>query len=76
MRRLQNRIGKDGVLRIISQQTRSQAVNRELAVERFSESMREALRQVPIKKKKSEQGGETAPPGGKETARSSEKQTV
>jgi len=51
MRRLQNRIGKDGVLRVISQQTRSQAANRELAVERFAELMRDALRQVPVRKK-------------------------
>jgi len=36
-RRLKTRIGKDGVLRVISQQTRSQAANRELAVERFVE---------------------------------------
>jgi ribosome-associated protein len=51
MRRLQNRIGKDGVLRVISQQTRSQAANKELAVERFVELMREALRRVPARKK-------------------------
>jgi len=51
MRRLSNCIGKDGVLRIISQQTRSQLTNKELAVERFIEMMREALRQVPVRKK-------------------------
>lgn len=51
MRRLANRINKDGVLRIISQQTRSQAANRELAIERFLELLRDALRQVPIRKK-------------------------
>jgi len=51
MRRLSNRIGKDGVLRIISQQTRSQAANKELAVERFAELLRDALRQFPIRKK-------------------------
>jgi len=43
MRRLATRIGKDGVLRIISQQTRSQAANREFAVERFVGLMRDAL---------------------------------
>jgi ribosome-associated protein len=32
MRRLANRIGKGGLLRIISQQTRSQVENKELAV--------------------------------------------
>jgi ribosome-associated protein len=51
MRRLANRIGKDGVLRVISQQTRSQAENKELAVGRFVELMQDALRRVPIRKK-------------------------
>ncbi len=51
MRRLANRIGKDGVLRVISQQTRSQLENKELAIERFVELMNEALRQAPIRKK-------------------------
>ena len=48
---LENRIGKDGVMRVISQQTRSQVENKELAIERFIELLREALRQVPIRKK-------------------------
>ena len=47
MRRLASRIGKDGLLRVISQQTRSQVENKELAVERFVELMGDALRQVP-----------------------------
>jgi len=51
MRRLANRIGKDGVLRIISQQTRSQTANRELAMERFIELLRDAVKLVPIRKK-------------------------
>ncbi len=51
LQRLSNRIGKDGVLRVISQQTRSQAENKELAVGRFVELMQEALRRVPIRKK-------------------------
>jgi ribosome-associated protein len=42
-RRLASRIGKDGVLRVISQQTRSQATNRELAIERFVELLRDAV---------------------------------
>ncbi|MGC8494686.1 MAG: alternative ribosome rescue aminoacyl-tRNA hydrolase ArfB [Syntrophobacteraceae bacterium] len=50
LRRLKNRVGADGLLRVISQQTRSQAANRELAVERFVELMREALRQTPARK--------------------------
>jgi ribosome-associated protein len=49
--RLANRIGKDGLLRVISQQTRSQVENKELAIERFSELLRDALKQVPIRKK-------------------------
>jgi ribosome-associated protein len=51
LRRLRIRIGKDGVLRVISQQTHSQVENKELAVERFVELMRDALKQVPIRKK-------------------------
>ena len=42
---------EDGVLRVISQQTRSQAANRELAIERFAELLREALKQAPKRKK-------------------------
>ncbi len=45
------RIGKNGVLRVISQQTRSQAENKEIAIERFAELLRDALRQVPVRKK-------------------------
>ncbi len=51
MRRLRTRIGKDGVLRVISQKTRSQGANKELAVLRFMELMRGALRRAPIRKK-------------------------
>ncbi len=51
IRRLATRIGKDGLLRVISQQTRSQVENRELAIERFAELLRDALRKVPIRKK-------------------------
>ena len=50
-RRLENRIGKDGVMRVISQQTRSQAENKELAIERFAELLQDALKMVPIRKK-------------------------
>ena len=38
------RIDKKGVMRVVSQQTRSQAANRELAAERFSALIREALK--------------------------------
>jgi len=51
MSRLGNRIGKNGVLRVISQQTRSQAENKELAIERFVELLQDALKQVPVRKK-------------------------
>jgi ribosome-associated protein len=51
LRRLGTRIGKNGVLRVISQKTRSQAANRELAMERFVELLRDAVRQVPIRRK-------------------------
>ncbi len=51
LRWLGNLIGKDGLLRVISQQTRNQAENRELAIERLAELLRDALKQVPIRKK-------------------------
>ncbi|NLE29689.1 MAG: aminoacyl-tRNA hydrolase [Phycisphaerae bacterium] len=52
-RRLSTRINKEGVLRIVSQQTRSQAENRALAVERFVELLKEALKKdLPRKKTK------------------------
>ena len=51
MSRLATRIGKDGVLRVISQQTLSQPQNKELAMYRFAELLQEALRQAPIRKK-------------------------
>jgi len=50
-RRFATRIGKNGVLRVISQQTRSQVENKELAVERFAELLRDALKQLPTRKK-------------------------
>ncbi|WP_029456862.1 alternative ribosome rescue aminoacyl-tRNA hydrolase ArfB [Solidesulfovibrio alcoholivorans] len=40
---LAGRIGKDGVLRVVSQSTRSQSANKELAVDRFAALLREAL---------------------------------
>ena len=41
--RLATRINKDGVLRVVSQKTRSQEMNREDAVVRFAEMLRDAL---------------------------------
>ncbi|MGO9016953.1 MAG: alternative ribosome rescue aminoacyl-tRNA hydrolase ArfB [Syntrophobacteraceae bacterium] len=49
--RLATRIGKDGVMRVISQQTRSQVENKILAIERFAELLQDALRQAPMRKK-------------------------
>ena len=51
MGRLGSRMSKEGVLRVISQQTRSQAANRELAINRFVDLLREAVRPVPVRKK-------------------------
>ena len=43
--RLATRISKDGVLQVTSQRHRTQAANREAAVERFAELLRENLRE-------------------------------
>ena len=43
LQKLAGRINKDGVLRVISQRTRSQELNRTDATERFSELLRAAL---------------------------------
>ena len=49
--RLGSRMSKDGVLRVISQQTRSQAANREAAIERFVELLGAALKPEKARKK-------------------------
>lgn len=43
LQKLSGRINKEGTLRVISQRTRSQELNRSDATERFSELLREAL---------------------------------
>ncbi|MGD8433025.1 MAG: alternative ribosome rescue aminoacyl-tRNA hydrolase ArfB [Syntrophobacterales bacterium] len=48
--RLATRISKQGVLRVVSQKTRSQAANRELAFERFVQLLQQALEQRPERK--------------------------
>jgi len=48
---LSGRIGKDGVLRVVAQTTRSQLTNKELAVERFVALLREALTPRPPRRK-------------------------
>jgi ribosome-associated protein len=49
--RLATRITRDGVLQVTSQRHRSQGANREAAVERFAELLRENLREEPPRKK-------------------------
>jgi ribosome-associated protein len=56
--RLASRIGKEGVLRVMSQRHRTQAQNREAAVERFVELLREALR--PRKRRRPTRAPEAA----------------
>ena len=46
-RRLRSRLDGDGRLRVVAQDERSQVRNRRLAIERFCELMREALRPPP-----------------------------
>jgi ribosome-associated protein len=48
---LSGRVGKDGVLRLVSQTTRSQSANKELAVERFTALVRKALTLKPPRRK-------------------------
>ena len=49
--RLPTRVSKKGVLRVISQKYRSQAANRETAVERFVELLRQALKEEKPRRK-------------------------
>ncbi|MFL6195259.1 MAG: alternative ribosome rescue aminoacyl-tRNA hydrolase ArfB [Thermoanaerobaculia bacterium] len=49
--RLATRITKEGVLQVSSQKHRTQAANREAAVERFAELLRENLREEAPRKK-------------------------
>jgi len=50
LERLPTRINKLGVLRVVSQKTRSQAANREVALERFVELLQQALELRPGRK--------------------------
>jgi ribosome-associated protein len=50
IKQLPTRISKQGVLRVVSQKTRSQAANREVALERFAELLRQALALRPKRK--------------------------
>src|SRR5262245_23185283 len=49
--RLATRVTKDGVLQVTAQRHRTQAANREAAVERFAELLRENLREEAPRKK-------------------------
>lgn len=49
--RLATRISKEGVLRIISQQHRSQSANKDATIERFVELLKEVLTDQPPRKK-------------------------
>jgi ribosome-associated protein len=51
MHKLATRISKDGVLRVVSQRTRSQDMNRTDAIDRFSELLRTALTPKPARVK-------------------------
>lgn len=50
LERLPTRISKQGVLRVVSQKTRSQTANREVALERFVELLQQALELRPKRK--------------------------
>ena len=49
--RLRTRVNKHGVLRVVAQRHRSQAANREAAIERFVELLQETLKPVKSRKK-------------------------
>ncbi len=49
--RLKGRINKEGILKIIGQETRSQQDNRAAVIERFIELLKEALKRPPVRKK-------------------------
>jgi len=47
---LASRLSKEGVLHIVSQQSRSQPENKTFAIERFIELIREAIKPIPIRR--------------------------
>jgi len=51
MTRLRTRVNKHGVLRVVAQLHRSQAANREAAIERFVELLQETLKPVKFRQK-------------------------
>ncbi|MFA5252337.1 MAG: alternative ribosome rescue aminoacyl-tRNA hydrolase ArfB [Phycisphaerae bacterium] len=51
LRRLAGRADKDGVIRVVSQQYRTQKANRDAAVERLEELLKGAIKKKKIRKK-------------------------
>ena len=51
LKHLASRAGRDGVIRIVSQQYRTQKGNRVAAVERLKELLKEALKERPLRRK-------------------------
>jgi ribosome-associated protein len=51
MTRLATRVNREGILRVISQQHRSQTANRDTAIERFIALLRDALTEAPTRHK-------------------------
>jgi ribosome-associated protein len=51
LERLAGRADKNGVIRVVSQQYRTQKGNREAAVKRFQELLQEALKKKPVRRK-------------------------
>jgi ribosome-associated protein len=51
LEKLATRVSRAGVLRVVSQQTRSQAANREAALERFINLLQQALEETPERKR-------------------------
>ena len=49
--RLPTRVSKDGILRVVSQGSRSQLANREAAIERFITLLQDVLTDLPPRKK-------------------------
>ncbi len=55
--RLRSRVNKEGLLWVTSQESRSQAANREIVIRRFAALLREALRTPSVRKATSVTGG-------------------
>jgi len=49
MTRLATRVNREGILRVVSQQHRSQTANRDTALERFIALLRDALTEMPTR---------------------------